>query len=220
MHGEEGIYELQSAVIDSINHMLDDLYRQFNILKTQINEIVISANCTMTHMLLGEDARGIRKAPYQPIFLSSQTRNAHQIGLNTGENTILYCLPQVSSYIGGDIVAGICACQLKQFAGNRLFLDIGTNGELVLSCNGKLISCSCAAGPALEGMNIQCGMRAAEGAIEDILIQQGEVSLRTIQNSSPVGLCGSGILAAVRELNRNHYIKKNGAFLSPEALPD
>lgn len=220
MHGEEGIYELQSAVIDSINHMLDDLYRQFNILKTQINEIVISANCTMTHMLLGEDARGIGKAPYQPIFLSSQTRNAHQIGLNTGENTILYCLPQVSSYIGGDIVAGICACQLKQFAGNRLFLDIGTNGELVLSCNGKLISCSCAAGPALEGMNIQCGMRAAEGAIEDIQIQQGEVSLQTIQNSSPVGLCGSGILAAVRELNRNHYIKKNGAFLSPEALPD
>ena len=69
-------------------------------------------------------------------------------------------------------------------------------------------------------MNIQCGMRAAEGAIEDIQIQQGEVSLRTIQNSSPVGLCGSGILAAVRELNRNHYIKKNGAFLSPEAFPD
>lgn len=220
MHGEEGIYELQSAVVDSINDMLGDVYRQFSITKTEIKEIAISANCTMAHMLLGEDARGIGKAPYQPVFLSSQTRNAHQIGLNTGENTILYCLPQVSSYIGGDIVAGVCACQLQQSAGNRLFLDIGTNGELVLSCNGQMISCSCAAGPALEGMNIQCGMRAAEGAIEDIQIQQGEVFLRTIQNSSPVGLCGSGILAAVRELNRNHYIKKNGAFLSPETLPD
>ena len=97
--------------------------------------------------------------------------------------------------------------------GNLLFIDIGTNGEIVLATEGRLLSCSCAAGPALEGANISCGMRAAEGAVEDIIITDEKTELKVIGDTKSVGICGSGILAAVRELLKNGFIKPSGVFI-------
>src|SRR5699024_5881209 len=109
-------------------------------------------------------------------------------------------LPSVSSYIGADIVAGCYVTNLHKTNKRVLFIDIGTNGEIVLSNRGKLVSCSCAAGPALEGMNISSGMRASDGGIEEVEIREEEIKLQIIGDTKPIGLCGSGILAEVREM--------------------
>lgn len=219
-HPENGIQKLQSILVESLNHMIDSVCIDAKIMPSQLCEIVVAANCTMTHMLLGIDARSIGRAPYQPAFLNAQTRLAGDIGIRAGADTHLYCLPQVSAYIGADIVAGTYVCKLQKEKGNVLFIDIGTNGEIVLAHAGRLLCCSCAAGPALEGMNISCGMRAAEGAIEEIQIENDGIHLTTIGNQQPVGICGSGILAAIRELLRTGILKKSGAFIKKESLPD
>lgn len=217
--GETAIAQLQKTIVDSLNVLLDQLCRDAGIGKEEIAEIVVAANCCMTHMLLGVDARSMGRAPYAPEFLEVRECLATEIGLWVGKSTRLYCLPQVSAYIGGDIVAGAEVCQLEKEQGNVLFIDIGTNGEIVLAADGKLLSCSCAAGPALEGMNISCGMRAAEGAVEDVHIRDEGVILETIGSVPPEGLCGSGILAAVRELVKGGYVKKTGAFVQLAAQP-
>lgn len=233
-HGESGIRELQKAIVESLNGMLDEMCGKVDAgaakasgnsgpvkrCRGEIREIVVAANCTMTHMLLGVDARSIGRAPYTPMFKEAQVRLASEIGLCAAEDTMVYCLPQVSSYIGADIVAGAYVCEMEKQTGNVLFIDIGTNGEIVLASGGKLLSCSCAAGPALEGMNISCGMRAADGAIEDIRMKADGVEIDVIGGGEPVGLCGSGILAAVRELIKNGFLKKTGAFAQVEALTE
>jgi uncharacterized 2Fe-2S/4Fe-4S cluster protein (DUF4445 family) len=170
----------------------------------------------MLHLLLGVNPAPLGTFPFTPAFLGSQELSAHEIGLTAvGQNARLFCLPSVSAFIGADIVAGVHATGLAREKGNVLFLDIGTNGEMVLSRQGTLVSCSCAAGPALEGMNIGCGMRAEPGAVEDVSIDaQGIVSLRVIGDVAPVGICGSGILAAIRELLRVGLLRRDGSLLT------
>lgn len=218
-HGDDGRKSLQKAIVDSMNEMLREMCGEE--IRAQIKEIVIAANCTMTHMLLGVDARSIGRAPYAPVFTKAQACMAAEIGLMAGKDTKLYCLPQVSSYIGADIVAGAYVCGLEKRAGNVLFIDIGTNGEIILASGGKLLSCSCAAGPALEGMNIRCGMRAADGAVEDVVFSESGSQIQVIGGADkPEGLCGSGILAAVREMIKHGFLKKTGAILSPDSLDE
>ncbi len=219
-HPETGIGELQQAIVDSINQMIVDVCETAKVDKTEIKEIDVAANCTMTHMLLGVDVRSIGRAPYKPVFLEARRLPAKEIGIEAGEKTILYCLPQVSAYIGADIVAGVYVCELEKEKGNVLFIDIGTNGEIVLASEGKLLCCSCAAGPALEGMNISSGMRAAEGAIEDVQITEEGIRLTTIGDLEPQGLCGSGILAVVKELLRTGLVKKTGVFIKKEKISE
>lgn len=215
---EDGIENLQNCIVTSINNMISKMCEKTKIDKDNIYEISVAANCTMMHMLLGIDAKPIGKSPFAPVFIKSKDILAKEIGLDINENGRLYCLPSVSSYIGSDIVAGAYVCQLENSKDNVLFIDIGTNGEIVLSNKGKLLSCSCAAGPALEGMNISCGMRAANGAIEDIYINTDENELTVIGNETPVGICGSGILAVVKELIRTGIVRENGAFIKLDKL--
>lgn len=215
---QEGIEKLQQEIISVLNEMIEDVGINYKIDIRTIYEISVAGNTTMLHFLLGIDTVSIGRSPYSPVFIKSKTVNAVQIGLKAAKSAVLYCLPSVSAYIGADIVAGAYVCQLHNIKENILFLDIGTNGEMILSCNGRLLSCSCAAGPALEGMNISSGMRAAEGAIEDIRITQEEIKLKTIGNKQAVGICGSGILAAVRELLHAGLVKKDGAFIKKDEI--
>lgn len=217
-HPEEGRRELQKAIVDGLNRMTASMCRAAQVPEEEIREIHAAANCTMLHMLLGADARPIGRAPYKPVFTAAQTKKAADIGLAAGKDTLLYCLPSVSAYIGADIVAGAYVCGLQKEKRNVLFIDIGTNGEIVLAAGGRLLCCSCAAGPALEGMNISCGMRAADGAIEDARITEDGVRLQTIGGVLPEGLCGSGILAVMKELLRTGMVKKTGAFIKKESL--
>ena len=227
-HPETGKEELQKVIVDSINEMLEEACQKARIRKSDIYEITVAANCTMMHMLLGVSAKSIGKSPYAPVFVKGKNLRAAEIGIQAGEGARLYCLPSVSAYIGADIVAGAYVCELRKKQKNVLFIDIGTNGEIVFSDHGRLLSCSCAAGPALEGMNISSGMRASDGAIEDVKITeqgvklqvigqeksgQGETGQKEHRQEEPEGICGSGILAVVKELRRTGLIRKDGAFI-------
>lgn len=219
-HPEDGVEKLRSAIVESINDMICDICNQAGVSKEQIYEIAVGANCTMMHMLLGVDATPIGKAPYAPMFVKARDIPAELIGIHAAKGARLYCLPSVSAYIGADIVAGAYVCELKKEEGNVLFIDIGTNGEIVLSNRGELLCCSCAAGPALEGMNISSGMRAAEGAIEDVQITEEGVKLKVIGDEPPAGICGSGILAVVKELLKSGLVRKDGAFIKKDKLEE
>lgn len=223
-HPDDGAQRLKEAIVNSLNSMIGEVCAEAGIGRELIREIDVAANCTMMHMLLGVDARPIGRAPYKPNFLEARRVKAAEVGLMAGEGADLYCLPHVSAYVGADIVAGAYVCGLQKEKGNVLFLDIGTNGEIVLASGGRLISCSCAAGPALEGMNISCGMRAAEGAIEDIVIRGSGVEYAVIgqqgEGAEAAGLCGSGILSAVKELLEAGLVKKTGVFIKKEKLSE
>lgn len=219
-HPENGMKELKEAIVASINEMIADVCSQSDVKREEIYEIAVGANCTMMHMLLGVDALSIGKSPYAPIFVKAKDIEAREIGIQAAKGARLYSLPSVSSYIGSDIVAGAYVCELHKAEENVLFIDIGTNGEIVFSDHGRLLSCSCAAGPALEGMNISSGMRAAEGAIEDVKITENGVELKVIAGAEPIGVCGSGILAVVKELVRSGLIKKDGAFIKLKNLEE
>ncbi|MBV7275562.1 DUF4445 domain-containing protein [Clostridium sp. PL3] len=219
-HPECAKENLQNAIVNSINEMIGDICNKAKVDRRNIYEISVAANCTMMHFLLGIDATSIGMSPYAPIFIKSKNILAKDIGLKAAPGARLYCLPSVSAYIGADIVAGAYVCQLHKAKENILFIDIGTNGEIVLSNHGKLLSCSCAAGPALEGMNISSGMRAAEGAIEDVRITETGIEVEVIAHQKPIGLCGSGILAVVKELLRVGLVKKDGAFIKKEKLEE
>ncbi len=217
---ETGAGELQKAISESIMGMLGEACRKADVKLTEIYEISVAANCTMMHLLLGVDARPLGRSPYAPVFTAAKDIPAASIGIHAARGARLYALPSVSAYIGADIVAGARVCDLVHQNGNVLFIDIGTNGEIVLSNHGKLLCCSCAAGPALEGMNISSGMRAEEGAVEDVQILEDHVDLKTIGGTDPAGLCGSGILAAIRELLKAGIVKKSGAFVKAGHFPE
>lgn len=219
-HPQDGIKNLQDAMVKSINDMIGDICVQAGVLREHIYEITVGANCTMMHMLLGVDAVPIGKAPYAPMFVRAKDLPAAWAGIHAAPGARLYCLPSVSAYIGADIVAGAYVCQLRKEKGNVLFIDIGTNGEIVLAHQGRLLCCSCAAGPALEGMNISSGMRAAEGAVEDVKITPQGVQLKVIGEEPAAGICGSGILAAVKELLKTGMISKSGVFIKKEKLDE
>ena len=219
-HPDNGVANLQKVMVKSINGMIGEICAETGIARTSIYELTVGANCTMMHMLLGVDARCIGKAPFAPAFARAKDLPAASIGIDVAPGARMYALPHVSAYIGADIVAGAYVCELEKEPGNVLFIDIGTNGEIVLSSHGELLSCSCAAGPALEGMNISAGMRAAEGAIEEIKVTESGNEIQIIGNTEPAGLCGSGILAVMRELLRCGFVRKNGAFVKLAKLDE
>lgn len=219
-HPEDGALRLQEAIVRSINDMINEVCEEASVNPKDIREIAVAANCTMMHMFLGVDARSIGRSPYRPVFLEAKRLYAKEIGIEAGENTVLYCLPQVSAYIGADIVAGAYVCGLQDTQENVLFIDIGTNGEIVLAGGGHLLCCSCAAGPALEGMNISSGMRAADGAVEDVKITEHGIELTAIGGGRPEGICGSGILAVIKELLRTGIVKKTGVFIKKDKLSE
>ena len=213
---DDGREKLQKAIVGSINKMVKSVCDKNGVTQEQIYEVSVGANCTMMHMLMGVDARPIGKAPFAPVFARAKDVRAADIGLKAAPGARLYCLPSVSAYIGADIVAGAYVCDLKNRRGNVMFIDIGTNGEIVLAADGHLMSCSCAAGPALEGMNISSGMRAAEGAIEDIHVSEDGIEIKVIGDCEPAGICGSGILTVTKELLRTGIVRKTGAFVKAD----
>lgn len=219
-NSKSGQKELQQTIVESINRMIKSICERVGISENNIYEITVAANSTMIHFLLGINTDSIGRSPYIPAFVRAKTVLASSIGLKINKRAKLYCLPSVSSYIGADIVAGTYVCDLHNSSENILFIDIGTNGEIVLANRGKLLSCSCAAGPALEGMNISYGMRAAEGAIEDVKITEKGIELKVIGDKEPIGICGSGILAVLKELLRIGIVKNRGAFIKKDKIEE
>lgn len=215
-NGNEGIVKLQKTIINLLNDMIEKLCIKANIVRNNIYEIDISANTAMLHMLLGINATAMTKAPYEPVFTSSQLVSADELGININKAAKIYCLPSISAFVGADIVSGLFASDIFNDDKNILYMDIGTNGEMVLKTNDKMYSCSCAAGPALEGMNISFGMKAGKGAIEQVKIADNDIELSVIGEAEPTGICGSGIISTISQMLENELIKKDGSIQSPK----
>ncbi len=203
-NAEDGSRILQEELLREMSQMITMLEAE------DVSRIVVAANCIMMHLLLGEDVTGMGVAPYRPAFLEAQIKTAGNLRLPVADDVPVYCLPHISAYVGGDVVGGICTCELSE---NSLYLDIGTNGEMVLRTAKGYFACSCAVGPALEGMNISCGMSASSGAVDDVVFRDGEIVVHTLEDTKPLGLCGSGVLAAIRALLQGNIIDNDGAFV-------
>lgn len=209
--GDNAKEQLHNSLVSRLNEMIESVIERKNINSDEIIEFVASSNSTMAHTLVGESIKSMGHFPFTPIFTSSRTFFAKDIGIKL-ENAKVITLPHVSAFIGSDIVSGVYSV-INQSKKSFLFIDIGTNGELVLYNNGRFVCCSCAAGPAFEGMNISCGVRAKNGAIDDIrIVDDLKITYTTINADSPVGICGSGVLAVVRELLKNNIINKRGSM--------
>lgn len=208
MENVDGLFKLQKSIVNTLNILIDRL--QADTGKEDIAEMTVAANTVMCHILLGESVEGLGKYPFSPVFTKSRTVMAYDIGIKSDAK--ITTLPHISGFVGSDIVAGVYAGGLCKDDKNVLFIDIGTNGEMVLKFGDKLLATSCATGPALEGMNISCGMRAGEGAIDNFCIEKNSLSYTAVGNKKAVGICGSGVLAMVRELLKNNIINARGAI--------
>jgi uncharacterized 2Fe-2S/4Fe-4S cluster protein (DUF4445 family) len=209
-----GLEALQKAVVTDINEIIAHLLESAGIRNDQISHLVLAGNTTMTQLLLGIDPKYIREDPYVPTANFFPPVRALEIGINLPDYIHIYTFPLVSSYVGGDIVAGVLGSGIFQRDELTLFIDVGTNGEIVLGNCDWLVCTSCSAGPAFEGGGVKNGMRASRGAIEQVRInpETFEPMVITIGNQKPLGICGSGLIDAVAEFLLTGIIEPNGKF--------
>jgi uncharacterized 2Fe-2S/4Fe-4S cluster protein (DUF4445 family) len=210
----EGLHELQRLVIGTISKLATRLLDEADVSVDDLIVYVAAGNTVMTHLLLGMSPENIRSAPYVPAASFFPWTEAAVIGLPASPATRLITIPCPASWMGGDIVAGVVAAGIPWSEKMTLFVDIGTNGEIVLGNKDFLVSCSCSAGPAFEGGGIDHGMRAAEGAVEQVRIDPDtlEATLLTIGSVKPLGICGSGLIDTVSELFLAGAIDRSGKF--------
>jgi uncharacterized 2Fe-2S/4Fe-4S cluster protein (DUF4445 family) len=209
-----GLDELQSLVVTTISRLVTRLLDEACVSADDVVAYVTAGNTVMTHLLLGVSPANIRTAPYVPTASFFPWTQAASIGLPASSATRLVTIPSPASWLGGDIVAGVLAAGLPWSDRLTLFVDVGTNGEIVLGGKDFMVACSCSAGPAFEGGGIGHGMRAADGAIEQVRIDPTtlEPTLLTIGHGKPLGICGSGLIDTVSELFLAGAIDRSGKF--------
>ncbi len=213
-----GKKKLQDAIVkETLVPLIAALCKEAKISAQNILRSAIAANTTMNHLLIGVDAESVRTEPYIPAFFSWEGLKAQDLGLPLHPSGAVFLAPNIGSYVGGDITAGTFASMLWNKEEMSLFIDLGTNGELVFGNRDFMMSCACSAGPAFEGGDISCGMRATDGAIESCKIdpQTMEPTFGIIGQAGqkPVGLCGSGIIDTIAELFSGGIINAKGILV-------
>jgi uncharacterized 2Fe-2S/4Fe-4S cluster protein (DUF4445 family) len=208
----EGLSLLFGQFQSETDRMIDELSVRSGIDKKSIYEIVYSGNTAMLHLATNTDPSPLGRYPYTPALRGGDRLPLPvRAGSGVADCAALYLPPVISGFVGADITSGILATRLHERKGVALFIDIGTNGEMVLADRGRLTASSTAAGPAFEGMNVTCGMRAGVGAMESFEVDEGGgLSMGTIGGGEPKGICGSGLLYIVGELVRNGAVDRNG----------
>ncbi len=209
-----GLKALQEKAVYSINSIIEKVCREVVISPSDISYIMGAGNTIMAHLLLGIDPKYIREAPYVPSVSQFPLTKAAALGIMAHPSVRLFLYPCISSYVGGDIVAGVHACQMHESEEISLFIDIGTNGEIVVGNREWMVTAACSAGPAFEGGGIKYGMRASSGAIENFHIHKKTLDpmIVTVGNTNPRGICGSGLIAIVPELVEAGVIDQRGKF--------
>ncbi len=210
--GKGSLDTLQKAVVENINILIQSLAKHKKIDKKGITCIVAAGNTTMSHLLLGLMPCSIRDDPYVPTVDTYPPIRAKEVGIKINPDAVLSLLPSVASYIGGDTVAGVLACGLADTSETACLIDVGTNGEIVVGNNEWMLSCSASAGPAFEGGDTKCGMRATKGAIQKLKINDGALTYETIGKAKPRGICGSGLVDLLYELAKNGVVDIDGKF--------
>jgi uncharacterized 2Fe-2S/4Fe-4S cluster protein (DUF4445 family) len=211
---ESGDQVLRKLVVDSINELIARACKRGKTKPDQIYKTILAGNSTMMHLLLKIPPSSIRLAPYITVANHLPVLSAEETGLNTFSQGKVICLPGVASYVGADISAGVLSSGLADTEKITLFLDVGTNGEMVLGSTEWLVTCACSAGPAFEGAGVLHGMRATAGAIDEVWINEEnyEASWRVIGDEKPKGLCGSALISLLAELLMTGVINKSGRF--------
>jgi len=214
MNGAESIEELRSAVVSTMNGILDELYREAGVAPERTYEAVVVGNVTMLHLLLGIDPAPIAVMPFTPTFMDELSVPASEVGLHIHPEGYVQTLPALGAYVGADIVSGVLATGIAREDKLRVFVDVGTNGEIVIGSSQRTLATAAPAGPAFEGSQIKCGMRATEGAIEGVHIGD-TVELQIIGGDVPAqGLCGSGLVDAVAQLLNVGLLDHSGRMRS------
>ena len=213
-----GQQKLQDAVIkETINPMINEMCKSAKFPKNRIYRMCVASNTTMNHLFAGINSDPLRTEPYIPAFFKTNSLFASDVGIDINKDAHIIMAPNIGSYVGGDITAGTMVSQIWNRPEFSLFIDLGTNGELVFGNSDFMMSCACSAGPAFEGGDISCGMRATDGAIEACTIDKEtmEPTYKIVGDpgTKPVGLCGSGIIDVISELYICGIINPKGKFI-------
>ena len=208
----DGLEKLHHVVIDEMNIMIQELVRENNIDLNNVTCCLCAGNTTMIHLLLKVDPTYIRREPYVPTANFVPVIRAAETGVKINPRGLLACVPGVSSYVGGDLTAGVLACGMDKTEKLSMLIDIGTNGEIALGNKDWLIVCAASAGPCFEGSGVSCGVRASKGAIQRIKINPDtfNVEYETILDAPAKGICGSGYIDAIAELLKARIIDRSG----------
>ncbi|MDE3075086.1 MAG: DUF4445 domain-containing protein, partial [Chloroflexota bacterium] len=207
-----GLALMHDSIVAQIDELLGELAAQAGIELSRIHQVVVVGNMAMHHFLLGLDSTHLGLAPYAPVTRDSVAVTAGELGLRLGPDVPLYVLPNIAGFVGSDTVAVVLAAQLHVLPGVRMAIDVGTNSEVVLASNSRLLACSAPAGPAFEGARIKQGMRAAPGAIDHVWIDT-DVRCSVIGRSLPHGVCGSALVDIVAGLLDAGLMDSSGKLL-------
>jgi uncharacterized 2Fe-2S/4Fe-4S cluster protein (DUF4445 family) len=216
---ETAAAELQRTVVETINGLLVDVFAQAGVERDRVYEMVVAGNATMLHLLLAVDPHAIAMAPFVPAFSEPLDVPAAAVGIDIHPEGRVQLLPSIGAYVGADIVAGIQATGLTREPELRLFVDVGTNGEIVLGSSERVLASAAPAGPTFEGGHVRCGMRAADGAIEGVTIHGAHVELQVIGDAPVRGICGSGLIDVVAQLRLEGLIDASGRLARAEEVP-
>jgi len=216
MEGPDAVRELQAAVVRTMNEIIGRLYAEAGVSADRTYEAVVVGNVTMLHLLFGVDPAPIAVMPFAPAFMEPLAVPSVEVGLNIHPHGYVQTLPALGAYVGSDIVAGVLATNIARDEKLRVFVDVGTNGEIVIGNAQRTLATAAPAGPAFEGSQIKCGMRATDGAIEGVQLGDG-VELQVIGGDvKPVGICGSGLVDAVAQLLLAGLLDHSGRMKSRE----
>ena len=219
MNGGDAVAELRAAVVRTMNEIIAKLYADAGVSAERTYEAVVVGNVTMLHLLLGVDPAPIAVMPFAPAFMEPLGVPSAEVGLNIHPHGYIQTLPALGAYVGSDIVAGVLATNIARDEKLRVFVDVGTNGEIVIGNAQRTLATAAPAGPAFEGSQIKCGMRATDGAIEGV--QLGDtVELQVIGGDvKPVGICGSGLVDVVAQMLLTGFIDHSGRMKSKGDVP-
>jgi len=214
--GNNNLDLLKGLIRECAGALIKSLCAKAGVSPEDVIRLTVCGNTTMSHIFAGYSPQSLAMAPFEPAYKGEMTLTGTNLKLGINKNAEVILLPGIASHVGGDITAGIDAVRLdrpERIEGDPsavIFVDIGTNGEIVLSDEGRLFACSTAAGPAFEGGNISWGMRAAAGAIEEINIEGGYVTVKTIDGEKALGICGSGLIDAAAKMLDAGIIDETG----------
>lgn len=211
---EDHLEKMHRKVIDCINDMIEEMTVAAGIQTESIYDVTVVGNTTMSHLFLNVHPQPLARTPFAPVFCRAQDRLARDLKLHVNGLANVHFLPNIAGHVGADISSVLLATGLKTRKGIYVAIDIGTNGEILLSDNGRILACSTAAGPAFEGAQIYMGMRAADGAIEKVEIGDDDIVVRTIENEPAIGICGSGLIDAVACLLQSGVVDPAGRMLN------
>ena len=203
---------LRGKLLATVNGFISQAAQEADVQEENIYKIVVVGNTCMHHMFLGIDTSHVGLAPYAPVFRNPLILSSSEIPLKRAPNAHICMLPIIAGFVGADTIAALLASRVYDNDKVQAVVDIGTNGEVVLGNRDRLMACSAPAGPALEGGEISCGMRAAVGAIDAIDVD-ADVTLHTIGDAQAIGLCGSGLIDVVAKLRNRGLINKRGRLL-------